>query len=314
MKIISFFFFVVALESCTLLSVTPPVNTKTEKLLRVQFVSLFNQISKPSSQHSWVGDWIFRRERLELIDKQFYKDQPDVIIFQQLMERGKNDSDKAILGLHSLVNFKWTLAKVAEHEYTGESEYAGIAVGNIQGVSGSELVTREVIRKENYIVFLHKVNQISSKLYIFNIVGLSFISSSEMISIVSEIKKLVKTLKCPKRTIVVGSFSNLKPVTFENYFLPEFKDGFKGFCNTENFCYTSSSRNEIFMSIMGEVSPRRTEFIWINSSQKVAFGETNMDTPSKVKSKYYMRYGLEWLWPTERFGVLVDLLLSPVCQ
>jgi hypothetical protein len=101
--------------------------------IKVQVLSLFNQrTASRLSTKSWKGDWLFRRERLSLIDKELGESKPDLIVFQELIKRDSNsfESDMGILSANALKGYKWKLSKKEVYTDTGEEEYLGLAVSS----------------------------------------------------------------------------------------------------------------------------------------------------------------------------------------
>src|SRR5690606_23224324 len=67
--------------------------------LSIQTLALYNQrTSSRLSKRAWKGDWIFRRDRLELIDGELRNVRPDILAMLEVMERKSNpsESDKGI--------------------------------------------------------------------------------------------------------------------------------------------------------------------------------------------------------------------------
>ena len=102
-----------------------------QRFISIQSVSLFNQRSlSHASAEQWKGDWVFRRHRLDLIDKQLRFTRPDLVVFQELMERSGSyaDSDRNILAEGALRNYEWDLNDLVDYEDTQEVQYHATAV------------------------------------------------------------------------------------------------------------------------------------------------------------------------------------------
>jgi hypothetical protein len=78
-----------------------------ERSFSILNLNLFNQRTPSTlSRKNWKGDWLFRRERLELIDEQLRISRPDIVVFQELLTRRGSPSESDI----NILNFgarKW---------------------------------------------------------------------------------------------------------------------------------------------------------------------------------------------------------------
>lgn len=99
--------------------------------MRIQLIDLFTQMDRAIDKRvpSWSGDWIFRRSRLELVDQALQLVKPDVLIFQNSMQRAESlyDSDQAILGAGALSEYQWQNHKVKLFDVEGETSYVALA-------------------------------------------------------------------------------------------------------------------------------------------------------------------------------------------
>lgn len=288
------------------------------RALTVETVSLFNQ-RQPSriSKKSWVGDWIFRRSRLELIDNEIKNLKPDVLMLQELMaKRGSTaESDQAILAAGSLANYGWRLDLVEDYLDTLEQEYLGFALAFPQKFSQLDGDKRQIwnMGAGGYLsvaTFEYEGQPID----IFN-VRLPDKSEGYQIwySFLEEriIERLRSFRHCPKRVIVAG----LMPGSEEN---PRFrsllqrarlKDTAVGFCQIPSRCYTATPTNEIFMATEGEKSPVRTDRILVSESAYVYGSGRVFDDPDS-SPRYGNDLGVSQLWPTQRFGWMSQIRLA----
>lgn len=100
--------------------------------LTVQTVSFFNQRT-PSrlAKKSWKGDWIFRRDRLDMIDEELRRTKPDILAIQEtLAKRGSSaENDRLILKAGALADYEWREATVDEFADTQETQSQAVALG-----------------------------------------------------------------------------------------------------------------------------------------------------------------------------------------
>jgi hypothetical protein len=289
-----------------------------KRALTVETVSLFNQ-RQPSrlSKKSWIGDWILRRSRLELIDADLKNLKPDVLALQELVaKRGSTaESDQAILAAGSLSNYEWRLDPVEDYIDTLEQEYLGFALAFPQKMTQIDGDKRQSwnIGTGGYLsvaTFQYEGQPVD----IFNVrlpdknegyqIWYSFLE--ERI-----IERLRQFRHCPKRVIVAG----LMPGSEEN---PRYrallngarlKDSAVGFCQIPSRCYTSTPTNDIYMATEGERSPVRTDKILVSESAYVYNSGRVFDDPDP-SPRYGKDFGINQLWPTQRFGWMSQIRLA----
>jgi endonuclease/exonuclease/phosphatase family metal-dependent hydrolase len=102
------------------------------RFITIQTLSLFNQ-REPSrlAKVSWKGDWVFRRERLELIDRELRNIKPDLLILQEAMSKmeSPSESDRNILLAGALNEYDWHMRVTKEYEDSQEVESMAVAAG-----------------------------------------------------------------------------------------------------------------------------------------------------------------------------------------
>lgn len=289
-----------------------------KRALTVETVSLFNQ-RQPNrlSKKSWVGDWILRRSRLDLIDAEFKNLKPDVLMLQELLaKRGSTaESDQAILAAGSLANYLWRLDLVEDYLDTLEQEYLAFALAFPQKFSQLDGDKRQIwnMGTGGYLsvaTFEYEGQPVD----IFN-VRLPDKSEGYQIWYSFLEERIVERLRlfrhCPKRVIVAG----LMPGSEEN---PRYlsllksarlKDTAVGFCQIPSRCYTSTPTNELFMATEGERSPVRTDRILVSESAYVYSSGRVFDDPDP-SPRYGKELGINQLWPTQRFGWMSQIRLA----
>lgn len=278
---------------------------------KIQFVSLFNQRESPkTSTVSWKGDWIFRRERLSLVDKALGDLKPDLIIFQEALSHDFNsfESDQGILSAGVLKGYKWRNARVKEHEDTGEFEFHSLAFSPPIGVVNqddnvfviaSSYLSIEILKLENWSFMIANMKLDLST------------TDSHINEFIKEIKKKQDSEKvCDKRLIVaVSAPPEIQDKLIRLTQMLGVQDATKDFCELESKCFTASPTNEIFALTKGAFQPSRMDFLFVPPDNKVFAGEVSFTEGIALKSGYYRRFGLKNLWPTQRFGIRVDMNL-----
>lgn len=298
---------VVLLWACSPSLIFDPVVVYPAKRVRIQLVSLFNQRQNPArSEQGWRGDWVFRRERLQLIDTELNSARPDVVIMHEVMQRSRYDSDQAILSAGALRGFTWSLIKTRSFADSGETEFTGIAIG-VPGIGDEEVQSLRVAQHGKVSLFLHQVKHPKFKLYVLNIIGTDNFSLSDLQSIVNIVSQKVAEIDCRSRTLIAGHFSQATSTRFGNLFADSrFREVFKGLCNVENECFNSSPRNGIFLAINGEIEPAKTDYLWTERDFELLSVQLNFINSLRSQTISLSPYHLDELWPTERFGLMIE--------
>ena len=81
------------------------------------------------AKKAWKGDWIFRRDRLELVDQGLRNSKPDLLLLQEALARvgSAAESDLAILSAGAIADYDWRQLKVEEYPDTQEVESMAVA-------------------------------------------------------------------------------------------------------------------------------------------------------------------------------------------
>ena len=279
--------------------------------IAVQTVSLFNQRSTAKgSNRSWKGDWVFRRDRLELIDQELRSVKPDLLIMQDLMERSKSpsESDRAILLAGALESYDWDSLVVRSWDDTGEDQSLGIAVDLPLRIvrDGKPGLQRTWMVGTDGFMVASQIEHEGQVVAVFNVhmptqVGRSYL----WYTFVQE--RIAATLKayggCSDRVIVAGFLpANMDAARF-NEFLEslQLRDAGEGFCDVAAACYTATPVNEIFVRTNPDETPFRADRVLLPRSAQVTASGVDFNTSADPR-EYLELYGLRRLWPTERFG------------
>lgn len=288
--------------------------------LSIQTLPLFNQrTASRLSSRGWKGDWIFRRDRLEILDGELRDIRPDVIALLEVMERKSNpsESDKGILGAGALKNYSWRLKAVADHSDTDEAELIGVAVS-----SGVELLPESHLKRTLWTMGADGFLAVVPFAYEGEPVHLFVAQMPEQHDgeflwytfMEERIKEYVKTQHaCAKRVIVAGYLpGDQGSRRFKEFMLTlGLKDASLGFCQIASRCYTATPINDIYMVTEGDQVPSRVDRIYLSEASIVYSSGRNF-TENEPNNRYVRPFGMSRLWPVQRFGWITSARL-PRC-
>ena len=273
-------------------------------------LDLFNQRAPEElSKNPWRGDWLFRRERLLVIDKYLRDRKPDVILLQGAMSRigSATENDLKIIGQGGLDGYDFDQVAVARYRDTGEVESHAIAVGlPLQLVTLPSNYQRiwEFEGGGRLTLFLIEIEE--SEVAIFGLSGPSDASKTNLYlknaSLVME-KTVAKYRLCPLRMAVYGYLKLPADKSDYSRFLTRFrlKNISDGFCEIVSDCYTASPVNEIYMTTSGGGAPSQLDYILVPRASFVGSSLVIFKEPD-IGNLFGRAYGQEKFWATERFG------------
>lgn len=289
-----------------------------QRPITVQTVSFFNQrVNSRLAKKSWKGDWIFRRDRLEMIDEELKNSKPDLLILQEVIAKvgSTAESDEQILAAGSLVDYEWRKRQVEEYADTQEVQYMAMAVGVpykfiekgdddrevwIMGSGGYLMAATMDYEDQPIAVFDVQMPPQTDNSYLWY----SFIQERIL-------DRLKQKHLCPKRVIVGGYLPGDEGAVRFGTFMKTvgLKDASAGFCQIDSKCYTSTPTNDLFMATVGDESPTRTDRIFVHQSAYVYSSSRNFED-SDPSNRYARDFGLTRIWPTQRFGWIANLRLA----
>lgn len=280
------------------------------RVLSIQTLGLFPQrIPSTLRNNSWKGDWLFRRDRLELIDSDLRRSNPDIMIFQDLMVKKGNpfESDYRILAEGALKGYQWDLIKSNEYSDTGEIQYQAVAVGlpisrhrlpdkmvRFWPIGANGFLTLSLLKLENDPILVFNVQMPRAK----GDVQPWYAFLTKKVN-----QALDRILSCPNRVIVAGYL----PVDFSSRYYQQFlnalglKDSAEGFCEIASDCHTATPLNDIFLAALGDRRPSRQDRILVHRGS-IVISSVPAFNKSSVKKEYLDDYGLSKLWPSIRYG------------
>jgi len=287
--------------------------------LTLQTISLFNQRT-PSrlAKRSWKGDWIFRRDRLELIDQELKNTKPDVLLLQEMVEKigSSSESDWRILAAGSLSDYEWRQQQVDEYADTQETEALAVAALLPAKFSGDSPLRPEtwVMGKDGYLMAT-SIDYEDQPVTVFDVQMPAAGSDNSYLwySFVQEriLDKLKKQKRCAKRLVVGGYLPGDENARRFAEFVGslQLKDVSSGFCQIASRCYTATPTNDMFMATVGDESPTRTDRIFVHQSAFIYTSARNFEE-SDASNHYARDFGLTRLWPTQRFGWVAQVRLA----
>lgn len=287
--------------------------------ITIQTLNLYNQRLKGRlSDKLWKGDWILRRHRLALIDTELRSIKPDISLFQQMLARHANpsESDRAILSAGALMDYEWEESLIRDFWDTQESEIVAVAISpSLQFLRGKVRENRWIMGNQGFLQ--HSI--VSYEGQPIDIFNLQFdIPRREQDTwlefVESKIKERAQSADfCQKRLIIAGyiPFNDLSE-NFQKFILRyDLKDSASGFCLEENRCYTATPTNEIFLATVGDESPTRSDRIYVNQAAFIYSSRRNFSS-SDALDEYAKGFGMQALWPSQRYGWGVQLRM-PRC-
>ncbi|SMF46120.1 hypothetical protein [Pseudobacteriovorax antillogorgiicola] len=289
-----------------------------DRSISVLTSSLFNQRLSPRySKQSWKGDWLFRRERLELIDRDLQAVRPDLLVFQELLARrgSPSESDRSILSYGALDGYQWEMQLARFYEDTQEEQFFALAMG---------LPLRPGDRSKSSVFKLgvdgaFSISQIFLEDEPIWVVNVEMPQDAQKVDVWYDVltKKLreygAKESICEKRLIVAGYLPGRLSWPFYQRFLRQFnlKDTSTGFCEVATDCQTGTPSNEIFLNTSEGKSGTQVDRILAHAESVVYASSAELDNADKVTTRGEV-YGLHSHWPTRRFA-WNSILRLPKC-
>lgn len=283
--------------------------------LTLQTVSLFNQVKRSRfGKKSWSGDWVYRRSRLALIDKELERVQPDILVFQNVMQKwgSSRDSDLAILSAGSLAGYRWKSLKVQEYPETQETE--SLAIGVTSYLDFAMKNESESIRELDGAGHLSQFKIMSGgePILVFNLALNRKVQCSATFARISNLidSELRRKGTCYNRFVLAGFFNGCQSESDYGIFRDrlELKDVTDGMCDDASVCHTLSSENSLLNATEGDTDPIHADRILVHDSTVVSGGGRNfLESQPDSHALFKDEYGMEQIWATHRYGWHVNL-------
>lgn len=279
-----------------------------ERSISILTLSLFNQrIDHHQSKKTWKGDWLYRRERLELVDLTMLSLRPDLVLFQEALARrgSPSESDRQILSYGSLDGYQWVLNPVDYFEDTQEEEYFALAMGvPLRIMEGGKSFTEKLGKDGGFS--LTEIQIEDEPLWILNVELPTSVEAADIWYDILRQKLLglqERLAICNERLVVGGYLPS--GVSWPHYlkFLETFqlKDTSIGFCEVDIACQTASPKNEIFRVTSPGKSGSQVDRILAHRESIVYAGQVTVDD-SSPPTRRVASFDLASHWPSRRFG------------
>lgn len=286
----------------------------------VQTINLFDQdleVETDEGRISLKGDWLFRRDRLELLDRQLSEKKANLLFFQNAMQRLGNwtDFDLEILKAGVFGGYGFLSAKIAEDEQTFETQLVGWGFDPSFVVDSSQDI--KVVKKVNSGFASAVLNFYGNKILLINVftqkVSLKIDSYSELARFI-ESELNVKKI-CSDRLIVSGALDEIDSKGASIQLLGDQFDlvdvGLKR-CPDEKThtseCQSVASDNRLAQGQTG-MNFLRNERILLPSSSRVSDLGRVVVQKSVNQSKYIQKFFAEDIYPIQQSGWMASARL-----
>jgi hypothetical protein len=236
--------------------------------------------SEAKKDLAWKGNWLLRRKRLEVIDYELRKVKPDILAFQNVMNRmeSPSESDINILSFGSLRGYSWKSAFIKNYVETGEDKFQSLAVSlplRFQQV-GNDVYSWPL--GVDGFLSMYELFLVDRPILVFNV---SMPKSTENVDVwyeflATEIERAIEKYgTCKSRIVVAGYLPGHLTWKGYNDFMSrlELKDTSTEFCSVESDCYTQSLDNQLYAKSQINTSDEQAEKILVHESALTEFGE-----------------------------------------
>lgn len=242
---------------------------------------LYDQMTSEAKKDlAWKGNWLLRRKRLEVIDFELRKVKPDILAFQNVMNRmeSPSESDINILSFGSLRGYSWKSAFIKNYAETGEDKFQSLAVSlplRFQQV-GNDVYSWPL--GVDGFLSMYELFLVDRPILVFNV---SMPKSTENVDVwyeflATEIERAIEKYgTCNSRIVVAGYLPGHLTWKGYNDFISrlELKDTSTEFCSVESDCYTQSLDNQLYAKSQINTSDEQAEKILVHESALIEFGE-----------------------------------------
>lgn len=303
--------FLLFLSSCVNLG----TSSYDQRRITFQTINDYNQRDHLENIN-WRGDWMFRRDRLELIDSELRQVKPDIIVFQEFMTRRNStvESDQSIFSDGALTGYQWSSMETNRYFDTDEIENAAIAVGLPLVLDQSK---KKLLPIGNGYISYFRVVLEEQPIAVFNLKEPHNVNYNWLALVKNFISATMQTEQiCLKRMIVAGEISagefpeNLR--IFQEQL--SLKDIAQGLCENENKCHTQTPTNELFYLVHGEKIPTRKNRILIHSQSIIYSSNRNLDKPKPLPFRLRSQYQMGQIWPSTQMGWVGSVRLPKCTQ
>ncbi|MBP9707621.1 MAG: hypothetical protein KBD78_08245 [Oligoflexales bacterium] len=271
---------------------------RKDSYLSIETLDLFSQRipNKRLSENGidWRGDWLFRRERLKLLDSLFYSRLSNIIFLQGVLEKkgDPHDQDLKVLTDGALRDYRWESQVFQFYEDTWEEESLAVGVSfplkliepaedekSENTNEEAQTLAERLVLEPEFAIYFVKVDYDGEDLLLINIKfrpemadkNLNsysrYIDSNRIYSkVIASLKSIIsKAAVCDKRIVVAGYL----PHALQNQeFLASLAEiGLKStheiFCPVLSECFTQKIDNQIFAQSTLEKNEQLADLILV---------------------------------------------------
>lgn len=294
------------LGSCTTFTTIKKVNYEP-RFLVLRTYNLFNQRIAPNdSSQNWLGDWVFRRERLATVDLALRQSKPDILVFQQLMAKKDNEfeSDTKILSRGALDQFEWNVSPVRYYSDTAEQEYHGLAYSLPLRLVPTDHPEMVRVFDDQVMATMSVLAMENDPIAIFNVETLGKVEDSVLESVIDYIDQKRSELGiCRERIVIAGYFGTLSARKFSDLAEAKLaqKNSSLGFCEIETQCFTTTPLNGIYL-ISGDNSSYQSDYIFTHADSIVASSHRTFTQEGELTEASRV-FGLPGVWGSRSYGL-----------
>lgn len=282
--------------------------------LRFGMIDLYSQMERhiDPGVPSWTGDWIFRRERLELVDQSLQIAKPDMLFLQNVMQRGASayDSDQAILGAGALNEYQWQSHVTREHTLAGETARVAVACAAPMrvdpffstrsgywslGADGYLFASTVIFEGLEIPVMLLRVSPGMAMQNLWYFYAYRYIRDF-----------IEKHHLCSKRLVISGEFWGSYGQSDYQILLDllQLKDTSISFCSDMTKCLTADPDNAMYQGIQDVPEAARNLRILVHHSAQVFDAKRTLHDERKPSRQQFKEgfYGIHPLEPAPYYG------------
>jgi hypothetical protein len=290
-----------------------------DRTLIVHTFNLFNQkVPAGGLKVSWNGDWIFRRDRLEIVDRYFRIHRADIVLFQQSMQKALSEVewDQSILSAGAFSEFDWRSEPVMEHADTSETESMVVAAASSMRMKqrqSGEAPSFWLVGPDGFLQAT-ALESSGQPVAVFNLQMPSRIERDPIwfTFITERVREWSKALGICENRVIIGGYipADVEARSFAE-FLDELslKDSANGMCDVALKCQTASPANEIFRLATADGVASQADRILVPRSAIVYSSIRTHDQPIDAPA-YEKSMGFGQLWPSIRSGWEASIRLA----
>lgn len=288
------------------------ITTWDDRPISLKYLNLDDKLeSLAPTQDGWELDISFRHARLELINEEVKRDRPDILnlLGVSIKSASPAQSDIAVLSTGDLGEYEWLASQTSKSSGQGEKIVAASAAAlpvTLDQAKTLSVKERWSIGDDGFAVASYMTNS-GSPFVILNV---------RMPSRIDLLKRAYELLEqallsasslfqvCIGRIVIVGFLPQDSILNADAKFLKRvsFIDSATSRCERTKDCSTSSSENELGLSLYGNTLGQRDERMFFHGTTVITNAQPAFNVGSAVLAKEFSEYGFEVVHPSTRFG------------